>query len=63
MVMVVGTLQVKMFIGLNMKLIKTLKPLTNYVLRDSNLSKSKLVIGRYVLTSGCTTYKYNYAIN
>lgn len=46
-----------------MKLIKTLKPLTNYVLRDSNLSKSKLVIGRYVLTNGWTTYKYNYAIN
>lgn len=46
-----------------MKLIKSLKPLTNYVLQDSNLFKSKLVIGRYVLTNGWLTYRYNYAIN
>ncbi|UYF10859.1 hypothetical protein 12VC501_gene0061 [Vibrio phage 12VC501] len=46
-----------------MKFIKSLKPLTNYVLKDSSLVKSKLVIGRYVLTNGWLTYKYNYAIN
>lgn len=46
-----------------MKLIKSIKPLTNYVLQDSSLVKSKIVIGRYVLTKGWLTDKYNYAIN
>ncbi|AJF40761.1 hypothetical protein AVV30_gp103 [Vibrio phage phi 1] len=46
-----------------MKLIKSLKPLTNYVLKDSRLYKSNPVMDRYILTNGWLTYRYNYEIN